>query len=187
MLLFQNFIEIFDQFDESLLDEQALIDVLTDGNNSAIDDYFYDLFGKICRKNSHKIKYFLTDNIENDQTLTDEIASILTTLQPTIATTETFQAVATSSTASPSTPSTLTTITSAILSPDSAQLLQGTLATSSTTGGTTTGNTTSGITTSGITTSSFDNSTSSDFSTSGTRNDIVASILLILSSFLLRI
>ena len=133
-------------------------------------------------KNSPKIKYFLIDNIENDQTLTDEIASILTTLQPTIATTETFQAVATSSTASPSTPSTLATITSAILSPDSAQLLQGTLTTSSTTGGTTTGNTTSGITT-----SSFDNSTSSDFSTSGTRNDIVASILLILSSFLLRI
>ena len=182
MLLFQNFVEIFDQFDESLLDEQALIDVLTDGNNSAIDDYFYDLFGKICRKNSHKIKYFLTDNIENDQTLTDEIASILTTLQPTIATTETFQAVATSSTASPSTPSTLATITSANLSPDSAQLLQGTLTTSSTTGETITGNTTSGITI-----SSFDNSTSSDFSTSGTRNDIVASILLILSSFLLRI
>jgi len=47
--LFQNFVEIFDQFDESLLDEQALIEVLTDGNNSAIDEYFYDLFGKAIR------------------------------------------------------------------------------------------------------------------------------------------
>ena len=50
LLLFQNFVEIFDQFDESLLDEQALIDVLTDGNNSAIDDYFYDLFGEIFQE-----------------------------------------------------------------------------------------------------------------------------------------
>ena len=180
MLLFQNFVEIFDQFDESLLDEQALIDVLTDGNNSAIDEYFYDLFGKSSILSSDSflcvmITLFFLENIDNDQTLTDEIASILTTLQTTTSTTQTVLAV---SSLAPSSSLATTSSATAVSTTSASQTAQG---------NTSTTQTVSQQVTSYTTTTAANLNNSSAISNSAERNDIIASILLILSSFLLRI
>ena len=123
--------------------------------------------------------YFFLENIENDQTLTDEIASILTTLQTTTSRTQAVQtAFSTVSSLTPT--STLATTSSATNVPttSASQTVQGTTSITPTV---------SQQVTSITATSAINLNNSSALSNSATRNDIITSILLILSSFLLRI